>query len=134
MQIVFHWQAIGLATVAAWFVYVLWFSPFVFGSLWQRLERLSDESVRAGLLPRLGLAVVVAAAQAVVLAGFFNFTRSSSIEMGALAALQLSLGLFAPGAALIVVMGGRKSALVAIYVGGMVLSQIVAGGLLAGWQ
>jgi hypothetical protein len=134
MQIVFHWQAVALATAAAWVLYVLWFSPFLFGGLWQRLEQLSDEGVRAGLLTRLALALVAAAAQAICLAGFFNFTQSSSFAMGALAALQLGLGLAAPAVVLLLVMGRRKAGLLGIYLGWLLISQLLAGGLLAAWH
>jgi len=134
MQIVFHWRAVALATAAAWFLYVLWFSPFLFGGLWQRMEQLSDEGVRAGLLSRLGLALVVAAAQALCLDGFFNFTRSGSFLMGSLAALQLSLGLFVPAGALMLLMGRRKLGLWGVYLGCILLGQMLAGGILAAGQ
>ncbi|HTA16498.1 MAG TPA: DUF1761 domain-containing protein [bacterium] len=131
MQITFNWEAVALATVLSWVLYVLWFSPFVFGGPWQRLEQLSDEGVRAGLLLRLGLAFVASAAQSVCLDGFFNFTRSNNFYMGALAALQLSLCLAVPAGVMLLVMGRRNAGLIGIYLGWLLLSQILCGGLLA---
>jgi hypothetical protein len=131
MQITFDWEAVALATVASWVLYVLWFSPFVFGGPWQRLEQLSDEGVRAGLLVRLCLAFAASAAQAVCLDGFFNFTRSNNFYMGALAALQLCVCLAVPAGVLMLHMGRRKPGLIGIYLGWLLLSQMLCGGLLA---
>jgi Protein of unknown function (DUF1761) len=131
MQIAFDWEAVALATVLSWILYVLWFSPFVFGGLWQRLEQLSDEGVREGLLTRLILALVASAAQSLCLDGFFNFTRSNNFYMGALAALQLCLCLAVPAGILLLVMGRRKPGLIGIYLGWLLLSQILSGGILA---
>jgi hypothetical protein len=134
MNIEFHWGAVALAAGASWILYVLWFSPYVFGRAWQSLEQLSDEGVRAGLLPRLGLALVAASAQAFCLDGFFNFTRSNSFVMGALAALQLCLGMAVPAGVLLLVMGRRRAGLICIYLGWLLLSQVLAGGLLASFS
>jgi len=122
---------VALATLAGLVLHVIWFSPYVFGALWQRLEQLSDEGVRAGLLARLALAFAASAGQALVLAGFFNFTGSNTFLMGALAALQLSVGLAAPIAVMVLVMGRRHAALIGVYLGWLLLSQVLAGGLLA---
>ncbi|HTB21382.1 MAG TPA: DUF1761 domain-containing protein [bacterium] len=134
MNIEFHWGAVAISATASFVLYVLWFSPFVFGRAWQRLEQLSDEGVRAGLLLRLGLAVVAATAQAFCLDGFFNFTRSSDFVMGALAALQLCLGLAVPAGILLLVMGRRRAGLIGIYLGWLLVSQVLAGGLLANFS
>lgn len=134
MQITFNWEAVALATVVSWIFYVLWFSPFVFGGPWQRLEQLSDEGVQAGLLARLGIAFVASAAQSICLDGFFNFTRSSNFYMGALASLQLCLCLAVPAGILLLVMGRRKPGLIGIYLGWLLLSQMLCGGLLAAFS
>lgn len=134
MQIAYHWQAVAAATAMAWVLFVLWFSPYAFGGLWQSLEQLSDEGVRAGLAARLGLAFVASAAQALCLAGFFNFTQSSTFVMGLLAALQLSLCLAIPAGLLMLVMGRRHPGLIGIYLGWVLLSQALTGGLIAAWR
>ncbi|MGH7442202.1 MAG: DUF1761 family protein, partial [bacterium] len=122
------------ATAAAWVLFVVWFSPFVFGGAWARLENLSDEGVRSSLLPRLGLALLISVAQALCLAGFFNFTGSDGFLMGALAGLQLCVGLVLPAGLLILLMGRRHPALIGIYLGWLLLAQALAGGILAAWH
>ncbi len=130
MPIVFHAKAVFAAAAAQWVFYVLWFSPFFLGGLWQRLEQVPDEGMRTDLAARLGLALAVALAQALCLEGFFNFTHSDTFTMGALAGLQLGLGLAAPGAVLMLLMGRRKPGLIPVYVGWLLLSQALAGGIL----
>ncbi len=131
MTIVFPWPAIALAAAAAWILHLLWFSPFAFGDAWARLEGLDDAGARAALPGRLALAALASAAQALCLAGFFNFTGSRGFLMGALAGLQLCLGLAVPGGLLILAMGRRRLALGAVYLGWLVVAQVLAGGVLA---
>ena len=134
MHINYNWQAVAVSTIVGLVLYGIWFTPYVCGGLWQRLEQLSDEGVRASLLPRLAVALIVSAAQSLCLGGFLNFTQSSSFAMGVLLALQLSLGLVVPALALFLLMGRRPIALMGVYLGWLLLSQMVAGGLLATWR
>jgi len=54
--------------------------------------------------------------------------------MGALAALQLCLGMAVPAGVLLLVMGRRRAGLICIYLGWLLLSQVLAGGLLASFS
>ncbi len=134
MQILFNWPAVALAALSGLVLHLIWFSPYVFGSLWQRLEGLSDNAVKDGLLPRLGIALLASAAQSVCLAGFLNFTQSNTFLMGVLAALELGVCLAGPIVAMVLVMGRRRIGLLGIYLGWLLLSQAMAGGLLASWK
>jgi hypothetical protein len=134
MQILFNWPAVALAAFAGLVLHIIWFSPYILGSVWQRLEGLSDDQVKAGLLPRLGVALIAAAAQSICLAGFLNFTQSNTFLMGVLAALELGACLAGPIVAMVLVMGRRRAALLGIYLGWLLVSQAMAGGLLASWK
>jgi Protein of unknown function (DUF1761) len=134
MSIEFNWPAVALAALSGLVLHLIWFSPYVLGGLWQRLEKLSDADLKAGLLPRLGLATLVCAAQSLCLAGFMNFTQSNTFLMGVLAALQLGIGLAGPAIAMVLVMGRRPAGLIGIYLGWLLLSQAMAGGILASWK
>jgi Protein of unknown function (DUF1761) len=134
MSIMFNWPAVALAALSGLVLHLIWFSPYVLGGPWQRLEKLDDADVKAGLLPRLGFAFLVSAAQSLCLAGFMNFTQSNTFLMGVLAALQLGLGLAVPAIAMVLVMGRRRLGLTGIYVGWLLLSQAMAGGILASWK
>lgn len=134
MQITYYWPAVALCTLLGVVIHTIWFSPLVLGGLWQRLTGLSDEDARQGLLPRLGLALLSAFATSLCLAGFFNFTGSSTFMMGAMAGLQFFLGLVVPAIALVHVMARRPLLLLALDLGPVLLNALVLGGLLAAWR
>jgi hypothetical protein len=59
------WLAILIATVAAFLLGGLWYSPALFGKPWQRLAGLSDADVRTGTGKVFGLAFAMELAIAV---------------------------------------------------------------------
>lgn len=134
MIINYNWPAVALAMLLGVVLHAIWYSPYVFGGLWARLEGLEDEEVRRGFLPRLGVAVLASAALAFGLAGFFNFTGSNSFLLGALAGLQLTGALALPSLALVLVMGRRPMGLLAVHAGALLLSATLIGGLLGAWR
>lgn len=131
MQIVFHWQAVAMAALVGVIVFAIWYSPLVFHKLWQRLSGLSDEALAVGFLPALGLAALGSLFSALCLDAAFNFTGSNSFGMGAMAGLQLALGLVVPAMAAEHVFGRRPWALLALNVGPVLINAVVMGGLIA---
>ncbi|HXB97549.1 MAG TPA: DUF1761 domain-containing protein [bacterium] len=134
MNLVINWGGVALAAGVGLFIYALWYSPFVFGKLWQRLEGLDDAQSAAGVLPRLGAALGTALLQALLLAGAFNFTASNDFMMGSLAGAQLWLGLVAPALALAELPGRRSWPLLGLHSGVALLVLVLQGGLLASWR
>jgi hypothetical protein len=134
MSLVINWGGVAVATLVGVFLFALWYSPFVFGKLWQRLEGLDDGQATAGVLPRLGAALAAAFLQALLLAGAFNFTGSNSFLMGSLAGAQLWLCLVAPALALAEVPGRRSWALLGLHSSVVLLVLVLQGGLLASWR
>jgi hypothetical protein len=131
MNIVFHWQAIFMATLVGVIVSAIWYSPLVFHKLWQQLSGLSDERLKQGFGLSLGLAVLGSLATALCLDGFFNFTGSNSFAMGAMAGLQLFLGLVLPAMVTEHAFGRRPWPLLALNLGPVAINAIVMGGLIA---
>ncbi len=131
MQIVFHWQAVAMAALVGLIVSAVWYSPLVFHKAWQRLSGLSDEALQQGFLPSLGIAAVGSLLSAVCLDAAFNFTGSNSFGMGALAGLQLSLGLVVPALAAEHAFGRRPWALLALNLGPVLINAVLMGGLIA---
>jgi len=93
---------------------------------WQTLQQIAGGTDSAAL--------IAAAAQSICLAGFLNFTQSNTFLMGVLAALELGACLAGPIVAMVLVMGRRRAALLGIYLGWLLVSQAMAGGLLASWK
>jgi hypothetical protein len=134
MALVINWGGVAVAAVVGLFIYSLWYTPFVFGPLWQRLEGVDDAKAAAGVWPRLGAGLVAAFLQALLLAGAFNFTGSNSFLMGALAGAQLWLCLVAPVQAMAELPGRRSWALLGMQSGAVLLVLVLQGGLLASWR
>lgn len=133
MQIVFHWQAILLASLVGVIVSAIWYSPLVFFKPWQRLSGLSDEQLKAGFGPLTGLLIglVGALLSAICLDGFFTFTGSNNFMMGAMAGLQLFLGLVLPAMAVEHAFARRPWALLALNLGPVLINAALMGGLIA---
>lgn len=133
MQIVFHWQAVLMATLVGVIVQAVWYSPLVFLKEWQRLSGVSDEKLKSGLGPMagLGLALLGSLAMALCLDGFFTFTGSNTFMMGAMAGLQLSLGLVVPALAVEHAFAQRPWPLLALNLGPVLINAVLVGGLVA---
>ena len=134
MNLVINWGGVALAAGVGLFIYALWYSPFVFGKLWQRLEGVDEAGAAAGVLPRLSAALVAAFLQGLVLAADFNFTGSNNFLMGSLAGAQLWLCLAAPVLALAELPGRRSWGLLGLHAGVVLLVLVLQGGLLASWR
>jgi len=61
------WLGVAVATVAGFIVGYLWYHPRGLGTVWSRLAGVSLEDLRAALVPRSIVSVVVLALTAVVL-------------------------------------------------------------------
>lgn len=133
MQIVFHWQAVLLATLVGVVVSAVWYSPLVFLKPWMRLNNMTEEQLKAGMGPLAGLGLGAASAflQALCLDAAFAFTGSNSFGMGALAGLQLALALVLPPLAVEHAFAHRPWALLGLNAAPIVLNAVIMGGLIA---
>ena len=133
MQIVFHWQAVLLSALVGLVVTAIWYSPLAFHQVLRRLSGDGGDGEAAASAQALGLgiAALAALATALCLDGFFNFTRSSSFGMGALAGLQLFIGLVLPAMAVAHVFSRRPALLLALHLGPLLINALLMGGLIA---
>jgi hypothetical protein len=133
-MVTINWPAVLVATVLGFFLNGLWYSKPLFGPAWKKLSGLSDEALATGLWPRMGLALLGSFLPAWCLAGFFNFTHSSNVLMGAAAGLQLFLGLVLPAMAMEHLFARRPLKLLAINLAPACLALLFQGALLAVWK
>ena len=69
-----NWLAVIAATIAAFMLGGLWYSPLLFAKAWQRAAGLSDEAIANANLPMIfGLAFVFTALATVYLNEVVNF-------------------------------------------------------------
>lgn len=133
MQLRFFWPAIAVATVLGMLIPALWFAPKALGRRWQELCGLSDEALKDPL-PRLGYALVCSFVTAFGLAGFMNFTGSSTFLQGAVFGLQLGIAFLATAFSVDYVFAKRPLKLLLITLTPNLLSLALMGGLLAAWK
>lgn len=64
-----NWLAVAVAVIAAFAVGMVWYSPILFGKIWQREAKLTDADIAAGNMVLIfGTTAVMAAVAAVLFA------------------------------------------------------------------
>ena len=79
-----NWLAVVAAAVSSFAVGAIWYSPALFGRVWQRAVGLSDEQLRAGSPARIfGGAFVLCLVAAAVFALFLGPAPALGLAVGA---------------------------------------------------
>jgi Protein of unknown function (DUF1761) len=79
-----NWLAVLAAAFSSFVIGGLWYSPMLFGKLWQREAGLSDEQLKAGNPARIfGGAFVLSLVAAAVFAMFLGPAPSLGLALGA---------------------------------------------------
>ena len=79
-----NWLAVVAAAVASFVVGGLWYSPQLFGKVWQREAGMSDEQLKSGNPARIfGGAFVLSLVSAVVFAMFLGPAPAPAFAVGA---------------------------------------------------
>lgn len=74
-----NWLAVLAATIAAFAIGALWYSPVLFSRVWQREAKLSDEDISGANMPMLfGTTFVLAAIQAILFAAIVQGTLATA--------------------------------------------------------
>jgi predicted membrane protein len=84
-----NWLAVIVATIAAFLVGFLWYSV-LFGKVWQKEIKMSDEEMKHANMPLIfGSAFVLNLIAAIVLAMFLG--RHAGLAMGLIASLMVAI-------------------------------------------
>lgn len=79
-----NWIAVVIAAVASFLLGGLWYSPALFGKVWQREAGLTDEQIKSGNMARIfGLALVLSLLAACNFALFLGPRPSLALGIGA---------------------------------------------------
>lgn len=86
-----NWLSVIVATIAAFAIGGLWYSPVLFGKVWQREIRLSDDEIKQANMGLIfGLSFVLNFISAVVLELFIG--EQGTVAFGLIAGLLVSIG------------------------------------------
>lgn len=127
-----NWLAVLAATIAAFVLGGLWYSPMLFARAWQRAADVSDEALKNASMPLVfGLAFVFTLVMAANLAAFVN-----GIDLGMTLAYSLAAGLgwAALGLGVVALFERRPPAYFLINGGYLTLAFLLMGLIIGLWR
>ena len=126
--------AILTASLAAFVVGGLWYSPLLFGAVWQRASGVTDAALGAQNRAKVfSLAFVLTLLMAFNLAGFLD-DPSTTLAWGATAGFLAGFGWVALGFAIVSLFESRPFSYVLVNGGYMVTALVVMGAIIGGWR
>lgn len=86
-----NWLSVIIATVAAFAIGGLWYSPVLFGKTWQKEIKLSDDEIKKTNMPLIfGLSFVLNFISAIILDLFIG--KQGTVGFGLMAGLFVGIG------------------------------------------
>jgi Protein of unknown function (DUF1761) len=128
-----HYPAVLAAAAVHFAIGGLWYSPLLFGKLWQREAGLSDEQLKQGPMGLIfGLAFLAALVMAFNLAAFIG--AKASLTFAIFAGLAAGLGWVAMSLGVLYLFERRSLKLWLINSGYLVLAFTLMGAVLGAWR
>jgi hypothetical protein len=125
--------AILVATIVAFMLGGLWYSPAVFGKVWKKANGFgSNEPPKAGGAQML-LAVVLTFVMAVNLSMFLNDPKTT-LAWGATAGLLAGFGWVVMGMGIVCIFERRPLSYLLVNGGFLTLVLVVMGAIIGGWR
>lgn len=130
-EIIISYTGVAIATVSAFLLGGLWYSPVVFGRLWMKLNGFTEDDLKSGTAKIFGTSFLLQLVSAVTLAAFLG---KSGLVFSLFAGLMV--GLLWVGASLgITYLFERKSfKLYLINAGYHILAYTIMGGIIGIFQ
>jgi hypothetical protein len=128
-----HWPAVIVATIIAFVIGGLWYSPLLFAKPWMAANRLTDGDLRGrnmGLV--FGTAFVLLLLAAIVLAMFLG--DKATAGSGVLAGLLVAAGWVVTSLGVLYLFEARPMRLWLINSGYLAVTFLVMGALLGAWH
>ena len=125
--------AIGAATLVAFAIGGLWYSPILFAAPWMREAGVDEERAKGANMGRVfGLAALATLVMAVNLAAFIG--PQASLGFGVAAGAAAGIGWVAMSLGVVYLFEQRSLKLWAINAGYQVVAYTVMGGILGAWR
>jgi hypothetical protein len=128
-----NWLAILAATVSAFLLGGLWYSPALFGETWMRAANVSPEQAESGAGKVFGIAFILEFLMALNLAMFLD-DPSTTLSWGATAGFLAGVGWIGLGVAVISLFERRPWSYALVNGGYMGLSLTIMGAILGAWR
>lgn len=87
-----NYLAVLVAAIAAMVLGSIWYAKPVFGARWMKLVGLTDESVKQGAGPAMGIAALSALVTAFVLAHVVDYVNADTVGAGIMTGLWMWVG------------------------------------------
>ena len=125
-----NWLAVLGAATARFAIGGVWFAPFAFGPVWQRLLTIDPAAAKARMVPAMAGDFIAGFVLAWVLANLLLFLHVEHFVSGARVSFFLWLGFIAMPFLSMTLYEGRKPAVFAITSGFWLVSMLAMGGLI----
>ncbi len=128
-----HWLAVLVASLAAFAIGSVWYSPLLFSKAWQKELKLSDFDIKnSNMIVIFGLTFVLMFISALILDLFLP--RDSTALIGLIAGLLVSVGWIATALGVNYLFGRKSLKLYLIDAGYFVVVFAVMGLILGAWR
>ena len=129
-----NWLAVIVAAVSMFLVGGLWYSPLLFGKIWQRANGFTDEQVSGFNKGRaFGGSFILALIMAANLAMFLA-DPGTTLSWGIMAGLLAGVGWVAAGIAMTALFEGRPWSYILVNGGYHIVAFALMGAILGGWR
>jgi hypothetical protein len=126
--------AILAATVSAFVIGGLWYSPVLFGKMWMRANGFTEQDVAKGNQAKIfGVAFIFTLIMAINLAMFLADPKTN-LAWGATAGLLAGFGWVALGIGVVALFERRPWSYVLVNGGYMVVAFVVMGAIIGAWR
>lgn len=128
-----NWAAVAAAALSAFVIGGLWYSPMLFGKVWMRANRFTDEDLKRGNQALIFGASFLLALIAAVFLGMFIGPQADT-AFGATAGFMAALGWVATFVGIHYLFERKPFALFAVNAGYSIVALTVMGLILGAWR
>ena len=125
--------AILAATLSAFLLGGLWYSPALFGSIWKKANGFADDPGRTGQGRVFAIAFIFTLIMAINLAMFLNDPKTT-MAWGATAGFLAGFGWIALGIGVVSLFERRPWSYLLVNGGYMTVALVIMGAIIGGWR
>lgn len=128
-----NWIAISASTLLSFIVGSLWYSPILFGKLWQKEAGISDNKLKAG-----NMGIIFGGAFILIFISMFNLAMflgpKADLSFGMMAGFLTGFGWVATSIGVLYLFERRSLKLFFINAGYHIICFTASGAILGGWE